>query len=267
MASPRLSLRRRAPIKPPPPGVTLAAPPPRTQALRLDGLASGSSPRPPVEPGRPPETVASTAPPDSAPRMTPASPPRATSEPVQEVFAQREAVLAKAETELAAREHALREREAALREEERENVELKRLLELREERIATKETLLEDNAAALRDATALDHVQRLLANERTAHDALRVAHKETEARLRGLEEHLAELEARAEEAAKTDAPPPLSKENEAALQERERFIEESENALFNKAQELQELEHHLQQWKEELGVRAKALAKSAAAAR
>jgi chromosome segregation ATPase len=125
---------------------------------------------------------------------------------------------------------------------------------------AQKEALLSTHRDALAQATILDRVQQNLARREATI-------LELEASLRAARREIDSLEATLEMAGEfaPEAPPELrpgiarERDPQTLLVEREAFIEESENTLFHRAQELQELELHLQQWQELLNVRAREL--------
>ncbi len=245
MATPRLSLRRRPQVKPPPPGVTLATALPRSSALKLTDIVA--------------QTEASAVKQTAAPAI--ALPPGSESPPPPQPpvdLEQREAQLAQAEEQLALREHSLREREATLAEREREAYENLKLSEAREQHLARCEALLANHAEGLSEAAAWERTRRELENL-----AAELQHVQGEARghrerAQALEAELGEL--RAEHARTTSqrqtqegaATPAQIAEKARLLAEREAFIEESENTLFHKAQELQELETHLQNLQDQL---------------
>lgn len=234
MTQPTLSLRRRPLVKPPPPGVELAEGSARNDNLRLDDIVART---------REAKTRHERRQMDS--------------------LEKREAVLAKAEVRMAEHEHALREREAAVQVREREAFETIKLAEVREAQAARREALLADNRDALKQADAFARVQAELAAQQRDNIRLTSSLEESRRQVDALESKLDEArkklteiavlhEAEAERAT-------LDPEQEQMLRDREAFIEESENALFHRAQDLQEQEVYLQQWQDELTALAKKL--------
>lgn len=168
--------------------------------------------------------------------------------------------------ELEAEESALQDRERELAKVKAETDERMRvvketeiLLAAREKVIAERETMLAQrlsNSTPDKDMAALD---KALKETRETLNRANEAIAEKEGIIGSLRSEMEELKAKANRSEESggDANGPVTSYDEVAhksladqvafLREREAFIEESENTLFNKAQELQEWETQLQQ--------------------
>ncbi len=236
-ASPKLSLRNslrlaRSPHKPPPPGVVVegvgAEEDDDSGVPSIDAILARARPRV-----------------DKALR-------RRESEVVE-----RERALLEAEKRAQEESRALREREITLNERERECSEREMLLDIRENNVAMRESLLandgESDSPENGSASALRRYEDLRAKLESQERELRRLSEQLDRR----EEELRRREKTFESAeaggnvqsnpADPDAAARLREleEREKMLAEREAFIEQSENVLFNRAQELQELEAQL----------------------
>ena len=239
---PQLSLRTRAAPKPPPPGIVLSEASTDHRNFKLSAVGSRGS-------------------------SAPLAQLEGEMDEMQTVE-QREAVLKRYELEIAAQRKALKDQRIQIEEERREASERLLLAEKREAIIEKKESLLQANSEQLHEAQDL---QSLLENQ-----------SRLEREIRGLKEKLLQAEELIENLKRdqvSDADPiTLVADPDAAFtthavptepgldcpesvsinDEREAYIEASEEALLLKAQQLEELENHLRQWEEELDARSKA---------
>lgn len=173
---------------------------------------------------------------------------------------EREQALREGEKEFQQALRESRERTIALNERERECSEREMLLEIRENNVSLRESLLTPGTGEPTESgePPRKRYEELCRKLEDREAWLRARADEVDRKERELAERAKALDtdakARAAGASKeTPSAPDLAKrldeivDRERMLEEREAFIEQSENVLFNRAQELQELEAQLGQ--------------------
>ncbi len=239
--SPKLSLRSslrlaRSPHKPPPPGIAVEG-----AGTESGGDGKNNAGVPSVD------AILARA----RPRVDKALRRR------ESEIIERERALLEAEKRAQEELRTLREQGFRLTERERECSEREMLLDIRENNVAMRESLLSTDGDNADDGSGmpLRRYESLRGKLESRERELRLFAEKLDRREKALAEREESLNAAGEAGVSADAQTEVAgeleerlaelQEREKMLAEREAFIEQSENVLFNRAQELQEIEAQL----------------------